>query len=229
MLYRLLAPWRRLCASLRQASRRACLRGQGVRIGPACQIGVNVKAGPQVVMGTGVVVGDNCEFSGAVRLDDGVVVQKHVELAGSVHVGEASIIAAYSFISTMPGASVSIGKRVLINSFNVLGAGEGLWIGDDCIFAAYVQITDSSHHFEKISDSPRHDGGFSMPVRIGAGSWLGSAVKVMMGVTVGEGCVVGAGAVVSRDLPAYSISVGMPAKVIRFRSEDTLQKDQNPE
>jgi acetyltransferase-like isoleucine patch superfamily enzyme len=227
MLYRLLAPWWRLSARLRQASRRACLRGQGVQIGPACQIGVNVKAGPQVVLGTGVVVGDNCEFSGAVRLDDGVVVEKHVAIAGNVRVGEASNIGSYSFVSTMPGATVSIGKRVMVNSFNVLGAGERLEIGDDCIFAAYVQITDSSHHFEKISDSPRHDGGFSKPVCIGAGSWLGSAVKVMMGVTVGEGCVVGAGAVVLRDLPAYSVSVGMPAKVIRFRSQDKPQKDSN--
>jgi maltose O-acetyltransferase len=53
------------------------------------------------------------------------------------------------------------------------------------------------------------------PVRVGAGSWLGIGVAVLPGVTIGEGCVVGANAVVTSDLPDYSIAVGVPARILR--------------
>jgi acetyltransferase-like isoleucine patch superfamily enzyme len=57
-------------------------------------------------------------------------------------------------------------------------------------------------------------------VRIGPDVWLGTKVSVVRGVTIGQGCVVAANAVVNKDLPAYSVAVGVPAKVIRDRLED---------
>ena len=53
------------------------------------------------------------------------------------------------------------------------------------------------------------------PVRVGLGTWLGIGVVVLPGVTIGQGCVVGANAVVTSDLPDYAIAAGVPARVLR--------------
>lgn len=210
--------------SLRSRGLSCWLRFSGVKMGPGCRFGRKVKVGQDVVLGAGVTLQDGCEVHGYVRLGDRVVVQKFAEIAGNVELGQETVIGSYSFVSTMPEAHIQIGERVLVNSFNVIGAGERVLIGDDCIFAAYMQITDSSHRFEHIEDSPRHDPSFSKAVTIGRGAWLGSGAKVLMGVQIGEGAVVGAGAVVNRSLPAMSVAVGMPAKVVRERSSRYMKE-----
>lgn len=63
------------------------------------------------------------------------------------------------------------------------------------------------------------------PIRIGSDVWLGQAAIVLSGVTIGDGCVVGAGSVVSRDLPPYSVAVGNPCRVVRTRfDEQTVER-----
>lgn len=220
----MLLPIMRALTSLRSKGVGCFLRFNGVEMGPGCSFGRNIKVGRDVVLGAGVSLQDGSEIHGRVRLGDRVVVQKCAEIVGNVEVGQDAVIGSYSYVSTMPEAYIRIGERVLVNSFNVIGAGERVLIGDDCIFAAYVQITDSSHRFEHIEDSPRHDPGFSKAVTMGRGVWLGSGVKVLMGVQIGEGVVVGAGAVVNRSLPGMSIAVGMPAKVVRLRTERNLKE-----
>lgn len=192
-------------------------RFTGVNMGPGCRFGRRVKIGRGVMLGREVKVHDGCEIYGQIQLGDRAVIQKNAELAGNINVGPDTVIGSYSFLSTMPEAHIRIGARVLVNSFNVVGAGAHVLIEDDCIFAPYVQVTDSSHRFEHIEDSPRHDPGISKEVKIGRGTWLGSGVKVLMGSQIGEGVVVGAGAVVRHNLPAMAIAVGMPAKIVRMR------------
>jgi acetyltransferase-like isoleucine patch superfamily enzyme len=66
--------------------------------------------------------------------------------------------------------------------------------------------------------SPIQDQGWaSGHVTVGPDCWIGMGVSILPGVTIGEGCVIGAGSVVAKDLPAFSIAVGNPAKVIRDR------------
>ncbi len=214
----------RTLTSLRSRGVGCWLQFKGVKIGPGCRFGSKVKVGRDVVLGAGVSLQDGAEVHGCVRLRDHVVVQKCAEIVGNIEVGQDTVIGSYSFVSTMPDACIQIGERVLVNSFNVIGAGEQVLIGNDCIFAANVQITDSSHRFENIEDSPRHDPAFSKAVTIGRAVWLGSGVKVLMGVQIGEGAVVGAGAVVSRSLPAMGIAVGVPAKVVRQRGARDMRE-----
>jgi len=66
----------------------------------------------------------------------------------------------------------------------------------------------------------KDQGIVKSPVRIGPDVWLGAKVTVLRGVTVGRGCVVAANAVVNRDLPAFSVAVGVPARVVRDRLAD---------
>ena len=58
------------------------------------------------------------------------------------------------------------------------------------------------------------------PVSIGDDCWLGRRVMVMPGVTIGDGCVIAAGAVVTKDIPPYSVAGGVPARVIKNRLDD---------
>lgn len=202
-----------------QALRRTRLRRRGVTLGPGCRIGRHVSAAGTIHLGSRTVLQDNVVLAGDIRIGQGVTVQKLAELAGHVEIADDATIGAYSFISTMPDGRVRIGRRVLVNAYTVIGAGLRVDIGDDCIFAPHIDITDSTHAFERRDDSPRHGPASSRPVQIGQGTWLGAGVKVLQGVTLGEGCVIGAGSVVTRDLPAYAIAVGTPARVLRLRAE----------
>ena len=84
-----------------------------------------------------------------------------------------------------------------------------MWTGQQ------VHITDMNHGYVDLDLPISQQAGPDQPVRIGAGSWLGHHVVVLPGVTIGRHVVVGAGSVVTRDLPDNCIAVGAPARVVR--------------
>ncbi|PZS14192.1 MAG: acetyltransferase [Pseudonocardiales bacterium] len=90
-------------------------------------------------------------------------------------------------------------------------------IGDCALIADYVYISDFDHQFADLEVPIKDQGIAKSRVRIGRNVWLGTKVTVARGVTIGEGAVVGANAVVTRDLPAYCVAAGMPARVIKDR------------
>jgi acetyltransferase-like isoleucine patch superfamily enzyme len=90
-------------------------------------------------------------------------------------------------------------------------------IGDCALVADNVYISDFDHKFTDLELPIKDQGIEKSRVRIERNVWLGTKVTVSRGVRVGEGAVVGANAVVTRDLPAYSVAVGVPARVIRDR------------
>lgn len=90
-------------------------------------------------------------------------------------------------------------------------------IGDSVLIADSVYVSDFDHKFNDL-DLPIKDQGIAKArVRIGRDVWVGTKVTVSSGVTIGEGAVVGANAVVTRDIPAYSVAVGVPARVVKDR------------
>ena len=90
--------------------------------------------------------------------------------------------------------------------------GNHVMMGEDCT------IITRNHKFDR-TDIPMMEQGFEeeKPVHIGNDVWIGDRVTIMPGVHIGDGCVIGAGAVVTRDIPPYSIAAGVPAKVLRRR------------
>lgn len=121
--------------------------------------------------------------------------------------------------SLINGARISIGDRAHIGAHCSLWAGNNtgkVVIGADALFGPEVFITASNYRFDRpgpVYDQPTQEAD----VVIGRDVWLGARVMVMAGVTIGDGCIVGAGAIVTRDLPPYSIAVGSPAKVVGTR------------
>ena len=91
-------------------------------------------------------------------------------------------------------------------------------IGNDVMMGPEVVIYTSGHRFDR-TDIPMEEQGSTepQPVHIGNDVWIGRRVMIMPGVTIGDGCVIGAGAVVTKDIPPYSVAGGVPAKVIRSR------------
>ncbi|PZS25672.1 MAG: acetyltransferase [Pseudonocardiales bacterium] len=90
-------------------------------------------------------------------------------------------------------------------------------IGDSALIADNVYISDFDHKFADLEMPIKDQGIAKSRVRIERNVWLGTKVTVCRGVTIGESAVVGANAVVTRDLPSYSVAVGSPARVIKDR------------
>lgn len=134
------------------------------------------------------------------------------------HRGRSVKIAPTAFFKH-PG-NISIGDNSFINHHCcVWAAPDGLiTIGDDVILGPNVCITASNHGIAP-GVLIRLQPGQDAPIVIGNDVWLGANVTITAGVSIGDGCVVGAGSVVTRSLPADTICGGIPAKVIRRRGD----------
>jgi maltose O-acetyltransferase len=117
----------------------------------------------------------------------------------------------------MRQGGLRIGERTLINRGCTLDARGGLEIGDDVSVSAEVMLLTADHAY----DAP----GFTLeerPTVIGSKVWIGVRAIVLPGVTVGHGAVVGAGAVVTRDVPPLTVVAGAPARIIGRRPASGL-------
>ena len=139
-----------------------------------------------------------------------VVINNH----GSMIVGERVQIFSHharSIFTTFEDGRLIIGDRAFIN-YGVDIAATGLvTIGADCLIGTHVSIIDNDFHDlvdRQQTPSPK-------PVTIGDNVWIGNRAIILPGVTIGEGAVVGAGSVVTRDVAARTVVAGNPARVVR--------------
>ena len=120
---------------------------------------------------------------------------------------------------------VIIGDNVYINRgcelFSSMLTDQGIiTIDDGAVLGPKVIIFSAGHLYNSI-DLP----DISAPVVIGRHSWIGGNTTILPGVVIGEGAVVGAGSVVTKSIPAYTVAVGNPAKVIKMRILDTKSEE----
>jgi acetyltransferase-like isoleucine patch superfamily enzyme len=112
---------------------------------------------------------------------------------------------------------IYIGANTYINRNTFIDASLSIALGKDCAVGPSCYITDHDHSIE--SDlPPLAQPLISKPTSIGDRVWLGANVTVLKGVTIGNDAVIGAGSVVTKDIPEGAIAVGVPAKVIRYRN-----------
>lgn len=122
------------------------------------------------------------------------------------------------------------GDDVQLNDYVHIGVIERVEIGNDVLIASKVFISDHNHGSysdlvvgSEPSVPPLKRPLVAKPVYIGDRVWIGEQVCILPGVKIGEGAIVGAGSIVTRDVPANSIVVGNPAKVIRvFNAENGI-------
>lgn len=141
----------------------------------------------------------------------------HVRPRSRMLVGERTGIAPN--VSLRNGERITLGRACHIGESCFLWAGDStgrIEIGDHVSLAPGVFITASDYQF--VAGLPfREQPKRERDIHIGNDVWLGAGVVVTAGVTIGDGCIVGAGAVVTNDLPAGGIAVGVPAKVVGRR------------
>lgn len=115
-----------------------------------------------------------------------------------------------------PG-KITVGNHVEIGIGSVLYASSCIEIGNNVAIAAYCYIIDSNHGIEKNELIMNQVSTIKGPVVIEDDVWLGAGCKVLSGVHIGKGAVIGANSLVNKDIPGYAIAVGSPAKVIGYR------------
>ena len=115
------------------------------------------------------------------------------------------------------GVTLRIGNNCKVGDYVHITASESVSIGDDCLFASHIFISDTNHcTLQDDPTTPPDDRPLtSQPVSIGKNVWLGEGVAVLPGAKIGDGCIIGAHAVVKGEIPAYTIAVGSPAKPVK--------------
>jgi acetyltransferase-like isoleucine patch superfamily enzyme len=141
------------------------------------------------------------------------------------HVGQIGKLTLGREVRFAPNVSFANAERISIGDRTRVGARCHLWageidgwirIGSDCNFGPMCFLTASNYGIQKgtpFLDQPKQDAN----IEIGNDVWFGTGVTVLAGVKIGDGCVIAAGAVVTKDVPAGSISGGVPARVLRER------------
>ena len=144
-----------------------------------------------------------------------------------IHIGVGTHIGEYSYLTAWEHTSagddfnpeIRIGENCCFGAWNHITATNKIQIGNNLLTGKWVTITDNSHgetNFETLQMPPIMRPITSKgPVIIGNNVWIGDKVTILPGVTVGDGAIIAANAVVTKDVPAYSVAAGNPAKIIK--------------
>ena len=176
-------------------------------------LGRNVKigAGVKIVNPQFVSLGDNVTLSDDVTLiargEGGITIQSGAYLCERVYLDTEDEDDGY----------IVVGERVYLGTGTTMFGHKGLEIGDDTLIAQNVTLTPYSHIFNDPTRNIFGQGGHSRKVTIGRDCYIGMRVAILYSGDNGEGSIVGAGSVVVKPIPPYSLAVGCPAKVIKKR------------
>lgn len=159
---------------------------------------------------------------------DNVVFDKHVVVIGPeyINIGENSVFQQFTYLTAW-GAyenknlnpEITIGKNCNFGAFNHITCTNKISIGDGLLTGKWVTITDNSHgtfSYEEMQIPPQRRNVVSKgPVSVGNNVWIGDKATILPGVNIGDGAIIGANCVVTKDVPAYSVVGGNPAKILK--------------
>jgi acetyltransferase-like isoleucine patch superfamily enzyme len=160
-----------------------------------------------------------CRFENGVTLERGVIIDGLSE--HGINLGPGVLIGAYSLIrsstATHVGEGMTIGRNSACDAFSFFGAGGRITIGNDVIMGQHFCFHAATHNHEQ-SDIPiRTQGVTRKPIIVEDDCWIGANVTFLGGAHVAHGSIVGAGALVNKQYPPFSIIACVPAVVIRSR------------
>ncbi len=159
----------------------------------------------RIWIGNDVLIKRNCEFLPATKsFDRAIVIGDHCE----IH--EGCVLRTF-------GGYIHFGKKCSLNRSGYVWGGGGVTVGNMVRIGPRVNITTNNHIFRDRSRAIMDQGADFGKIVIEDDVWIGANVTILPEVTIGHGAVVGAGAVVTKDVAPFSIVAGVPAKVIGVR------------
>lgn len=176
--------------------------------------------------------GVRIRFADHVRLGRGVYIDQGVYLhacPGGIEIGEETMVMHHAELHVynfrdLPHSGIRVGRGSLIGEFCVIRGPGGVTIGDRVYLSPAVHIYSSNHVFDDPNACFIDQGVTAKGVTIEDECWIGAMVVILDGVTVGRRSVVAAGAVVTKDVPPYSLVAGVPARVIQdLRTESSME------
>ncbi|WP_339138119.1 MAG: acyltransferase [Candidatus Electrothrix sp. GW3-4] len=135
---------------------------------------------------------------------------------GAIFIGSKTFVDRGVILRSL-GGRIEIGKDCSVNAYSVLYGGGGLKIGNGVRIASHTVIVPSNHVFSDPEQQIKDQGLTLKGIVIEDDVWIGAGAKILDGVTIQKGTVVGAGAVVTKSTEPYAIVAGVPAVVIRYR------------
>lgn len=178
------------------------------------------KCGKNVIFGQGVIL----RHPHKIEIGDNVVIDDHVLIDAKGHdnegitIGPGTFVGRNSILSCKNG-DIHLGEDVNIGFNCEVVSASKVTIGAKTLLAAYTYIIGANHESEDVERSILEQGRISYGVTIGEGVWLGAGAKILDGKKIGDHAIIGAGSVVHRNVPAYHVAAGIPARVLRDRRE----------
>jgi uncharacterized protein (TIRG00374 family) len=188
-------------------------------------------------MGRGVALGRSIVFRqpSKIRIDDNAVVDDYAMLSvrgsqeSGIMIGKNVLVGRNTYLSTREG-TIEIQDYANLSSNIRIGTSGRVIIGKYAIIAAFCYIGGVNHRIDRLDVPMTLQGSESKGgVLLEEDVWLGAGVLVNDGVRVGKGSVIGAGSVVTKDIPPYSIALGVPAKVVGSRRETARREESQRE
>ena len=158
-------------------------------------------------------------FGKGVTLERGVIIdglsRDGIEFGDNVMIGPYSLVRA-SMLSNL-GAGLRMGRNSAVDAYSCIGASGPVTIGENVIMGQHISFHAENHNYERVDIPIKHQGTRRKGIVIEDDCWVGSNTTFLDGAHVGRGCVIAAGSLVRGEVPAYSIVVGAPARVLKSR------------
>lgn len=161
------------------------------------------------------------ELNGVIRYPKQLIGTEYIAIGKGTTIWPGVILTAWDkYESQSFTPSITIGENCDINENNHISACNSITIGNNVLTGRYVYISDNSHGTTDSDFLDIHPLKRPLtskgPVVIGNNVWIGERVCILSGVTIGDGAIIAANAVVTHDIPAYALAGGVPAKIIKM-------------
>lgn len=160
-------------------------------------------------------------FPQAVRIGAYVILDDQCAIItqnARIQLGDRTILGAYARVHAVEG-DICMGSDCTLQQFSMIsGYSAGITIGNGVRIGAHTLIIGSDHNIEGRDTPIWKKGSTSLGIKINDDVWIGSNVTILDGVELGQGCVIAAGAVVTKNVSPFAIVAGVPAKTIRERN-----------
>jgi acetyltransferase-like isoleucine patch superfamily enzyme len=160
---------------------------------------------------------DHVRLGRGAYLDHGVYLHAcpaGISIGAESYVMKNAILHVYNF-RDLPHAGISIGARSLIGEACILRGQGGVTIGDDVYLAPLVQMLAVNHVYEDTTQPISQQGITAQGIVVEDGAWIGAGAIILDGIRIGRNAVIGAGSVVTHDVPPCTLVAGNPARMIR--------------